>query len=636
MHRNICRLLVVFMLLLFSAFPSWSEESAGKTARKEPKWIEGEVLVTFRNTSGSESLSTMAASVHGASVKTYGTLSKATGKTVAFLRVPGKSTEELLEQLSLDPKVESVSPNYILRALAITPNDPRFSEQWGLYNTGQSGGIAGADIDAPTAWAVRRDALASKVVAIIDTGITTNHEDLRDNLWTGPGGIHGRNCVNDDDDPEDDNGHGTHVAGIIGAKGNNGVGTAGVAWNVQLMAVKMLNNMGSGSSADEIEAYEWILQKKLEGVDIVAVNASYGGGGASDAAKNAIEALGNAGILFIAAAGNESNDNDASPSYPAGYTLPNVISVAATDRKDALASYSNYGRTSVHLAAPGSAILNTWVYEPSASDHFFDDMESGDGKWTTSVENPSPEIHWRIIDTTGMDGTPTKAWTDGPDQHYPINQMTYLSVKDDIDLSGTAGEPLLFGMKIRCDLEPDYDFLYLQFSKDGGTTWADVHEFTGGGDNWTDFTIHVPSEYRTANFRFRFFFKTDHSDLLFSYAGVQIDDVGVGSSTDTYITISGTSMATPFVTGAAALVSSQFPGESMEQIRARILNSVNRLSTLTGKVSTGGRLNLARALGAASPDDNPGGSGGGGCAAGLISPWGILLAAPLLLLFRKR
>jgi Synergist-CTERM protein sorting domain-containing protein len=255
------------------------------------------------------------------------------------------------------------------------------------------------------------------------------------------------------------------------------------------------------------------------------------------------------------------------------------------------------------------------------------------------VENPSPEIHWRIIDTTGMDGTPTKAWTDGPDgpdQHYPINQMTYLSVKDDIDLSGTAGEPLLFGMKIRCDLEPNYDFLYLQFSKDGGTTWADVHEFTGGGDNWTDFTIHVPSEYRTANFRFRFFFKTDHSDLLFSYAGVQIDDVGVGSSTDTYITISGTSMATPFVTGAAALVSSQFPGESMEQIRARILNSVNRLSTLTGKVSTGGRLNLARALGAASPDDNPGGSGGGGCAAGLISPWGILLAAPLLLLFRKR
>ena len=120
MHRNICRLLVVFMLLLFSAFPSWSEESAGKTARKEPKWIEGEVLVTFRNTSGSESLSTMAASVHGASVKTYGTLSKATGKTVAFLRVPGKSTEELLEQLSLDPKVESVSPNYILPRIMLS------------------------------------------------------------------------------------------------------------------------------------------------------------------------------------------------------------------------------------------------------------------------------------------------------------------------------------------------------------------------------------------------------------------------------------------------------------------------------------------------------------------------------------
>jgi subtilisin family serine protease len=629
MRRFAVGALLFIFLAFFTSFSAEGSEGKGKKENR-PKWVEGEVIVTYRRGEGTGSMETMAARTAGVSVKRFEALSGEQGKNVVFLRVPGKSTEELLEEFSSDPGVESVSPNYILRILApVTPNDPRFTSQWGLNNTGQDGGRAGADIDAPIAWGIRTSALTTKVVAIIDTGITKNHEDLKDNLWTGAGGIHGRNCVNDNDDPEDDNGHGTHVAGIIGAKGNNGKGTAGVAWNVKLMAVKMLDYQGSGTSENELEAYDWILRKKQEGVDIVAVNASYGGGGASDASRDAIEALGNAGILFIAAAGNAGADNDQNPEYPASYNLPNIISVAATDRNDALASYSSYGRRSVHLAAPGSAILNTWVYEPSSSDIFFDDMESGAGKWVTSADS-SPQIHWRIIDTT-RNGTATKVWTDGPDQHYPINQRTYLSVQNNIDLSGTAGQPVLFGMKIRCDLESGFDYLYLQFSKDGGSNWTTVHEFTGGGDNWTDFTIPVPAEYRTASFRFRFFFKTDHSDILFNYAGVQIDNVGVGWSTDTYIAISGTSMATPFVTGAAALVSSQFPGESPGQIRSRILGGVDRLSSLSGKVSTGGRLNLARSLGAAVPDGDSG--GGGGCSvAGIPS---LLFLLPLLLLVKK-
>lgn len=626
MKRFATGVLLLLCLALFASFPADGGEGK-RTGEKEPIWVEGEVIVTWRTPQEHSRL--QAAGSGGGSVKEFRALSSEQGKTVAVVKLPGKSTEELLRTFSSDPDVESVSPNYILRILSpVTPNDPLFSSQWGLSNTGQNGGRAGADIDAPTAWGIRTSALTAKVVAVIDTGITKNHEDLKDNLWTGAGGIHGKDFVNNDDDPEDDHGHGTHVAGIIGAKGNNGIGTAGVAWNVKLMAVKILDYEGSGTSENELAAYDWILRKKQEGVDIVAVNASYGGGGASSAVRQAIENLGNAGILFVAAAGNAGADNDNNPEYPASYNLPNVISVAATDRNDVLASYSNYGSRSVHLAAPGSAILNTWVYEPSSSDIFFDDMESGAGKWTTHVENPSPEIHWRIIDST-RDNRPTKVWTDGPDQHYPINQRTYLSVKNDINLSGTTGQPVLFGMKIRCDLESGFDYLYLQFSKDGGTNWTTVHEFTGGGDNWTDFTIPVPPEYRTANFRFRFFFKTDHSDILFSYAGVQIDNVGVGWSTDTYIAISGTSMATPFVTGAAALVSSQFPGESLDRIRSRILGGVDRLSSLSGKVSTGGRLNLARSLGAAVPDD---GSGGGCSVTGIPS---LLFLLPLLLLVRK-
>jgi len=394
------------------------------------------------------------------------------------------------------------------------------------------------------------------------------------------------------------------------------------------MAVKAFNSQGTGKTSDELEAYGWILQKKREGVDIVAVNASYGGPGFSGEARQAIQDLGNAGILFVAAAGNYATDNDQSPEYPASYGLPNIISVASTDRNDALSDFSNYGRTSVHLAAPGTDIWSTWTpsYTPSAGDIFFDDMQSGDGKWTTSAEHYSPQIHWMIVDST-RDGRPTKVWTDEPEQHTIGNQKTYLTVRDDIDLSGRETEPLVFGMQIRPDLENGADFLRLEFSPDSGTTWTTVHSFTGGGDEWTSFSTPIPGTFRTDRFRFRFVFETGLSST--GYGGVQIDDVGIGRGVWSYMSGSGTSMATPFVTGAAALVSSQFPGESMDRIRSRILGGVDRLSSLSGKVSTGGRLNLARSLGAAVPDD---GSGGGCSVTGIPS---LLFLLPLLPLVRK-
>jgi len=626
MKRFATGVLLLLCLALFASFPADGGEGK-RTGEKEPIWVEGEVIVTWRTPQEHSSL--QAAGAGGGSVQEISGLSREWGKTVAVVKIPGKSTEELLRSFSSDPGVERVSPNYILRIFSpVTPNDPRFSSQWGLSNTGQNSGRAGADIDAPTAWGIRTSALTAKVVAIIDTGITKNHEDLKDNLWTGPGGIHGRNCVYDNDDPEDDHGHGTHVAGIIGAKGNNGIGTAGVAWNVKLMAVKAFNSQGTGKTSDELEAYGWILQKKREGVDIVAVNASYGGPGFSGEARQAIQDLGNAGILFVAAAGNYATDNDQSPEYPASYGLPNIISVASTDRNDALSDFSNYGRTSVHLAAPGTDIWSTWTpsYTPSAGDIFFDDMQSGDGKWTTSAEHYSPQVHWMIVDST-RDGRPTKVWTDEPEQHTIGNQKTYLTVRDDIDLSGRETEPLVFGMQIRPDLENGADFLRLEFSPDSGTTWTTVHSFTGGGDEWTSFSTPIPGTFRTDRFRFRFVFETGLSST--GYGGVEIDDVGIGRGVWSYMSGSGTSMATPFVTGAAALVSSQFPGESMDRIRSRILGGVDRLSSLSGKVSTGGRLNLARSLGAAVPDD---GSGGGCSVTGIPS---LLFLLPLLLLVRK-
>lgn len=605
------------MLFMSSAAFGTPEKTAPKG---NDNWVEGEVIVTWKAGKNESARSALSAS---AAVRTFSALSEAAGRRVEHLRVPGKTTEELLRELSADSRVESVSPNYIIRAFAV-PNDPSFSRQWGLSNSGQTGGRTNADIDAPEGWDTRRETLPGQVVAILDTGIAQTHEDLAANLWVGPGGTHGYDVINGDNDPEDDNGHGSHVAGIIGAAGNNGTGVSGVAWKTSLMAVKMLDSTGTGSTDQELAAYNWVLQKKKEGVNIVAVNASYGGGGSTPAAKNAIAALGDRGILFVAAAGNDGENNDTNPQYPASYSLPNVLSVAATDEDDQLASFSNYGASSVHLAAPGTEVFSTMTgYSPGPGDLFFDDMEGGAGNWATS----GTVNLWGIISTT-RGGTATKAWSDSPGQHYPPNQHTFLTLNRDLDLSASGTAPLFFAMDIRLDLENDYDFLYLEFSSDGGASWSRIHSFTGGGDDWYSFSYSISPRFRTKRFRFRFAFESDSGNLIFRYAGVQIDNVGVGKAASSYEALSGTSMATPFVTGAVALVRAQYPDESASSIRSRILNSTDHLSSLSGKVSSGGRLNLHRAL---QPESE---SGGEGCAL-TTSPLLLFLAVPLLFLRKK-
>lgn len=254
------------------------------------------------------------------------------------------------------------------------PNDPQFAEQWALNNDGRDGGKKGADLSALMAWAKTKGS-KEVVVAVLDTGVDYNHVDLTTNMWVRPddvpeytddelgtfNDIQGYDANVNAPDPMDENGHGTHCSGIVGAEGNNNEGIAGINWNVQIMPLKFMGRGGYGTTKDAIEAINYAIDRKQKGVNVRVISASWGSTSYSKPLEDAIRAAGENGILFVAAAGNSSTNNDKSPHYPSNYDLPNVISVAALDRSDSLASFSNYGAKTVHVAAPGREIVSTWL-----------------------------------------------------------------------------------------------------------------------------------------------------------------------------------------------------------------------------------------------------------------------------------
>jgi subtilisin family serine protease len=278
-------------------------------------------------------------------------------------------------EIRLDPEVTTASNRDLLyRNTTGRPNDPQFEQQWALNNLGQDGGRERADIDALKAWVKTRGS-EKIVVAVLDTGVDYTHRDLVENMWTRPDNIpqyaddelgsfddiNGFDADANAADPMDDNGHGTHCAGIIGAEGDNGEGIAGINWNVRIMPLKFLGRGGFGSTKNAIESINYAIDRKQKGVNLRVINASWGSTQYSRALEDAIRAAGEQGILFVAAAGNSATDNDKRAHYPSNYNLPNVISVAAVDRTDSLTSFSNFGAKTVHIAAPGRDILSTWL-----------------------------------------------------------------------------------------------------------------------------------------------------------------------------------------------------------------------------------------------------------------------------------
>ncbi|MGH9841108.1 MAG: S8 family serine peptidase [Blastocatellia bacterium] len=377
-------LLAIFSLTQRSAS---TQAPAQNAAQRSPQRIElmddgaevvaGEVIVRF-NTPDLQTWLNLALSLMDASEhRQIG----APSLDMFRIRSRSQNVKALLGRLASLPGVQYAEPNYVVRS-TLTPNDTRFGELWGLNNTGQtiSGqtGIAGADIKAVSAWDVSTGS-SSIVVGVVDSGVDYNHPDLAANIWSAPAafsvtiggqtincpaGSHGFNAINNTCNPLDDNNHGSHCAGTIGARGNNSQGVVGVNWTSSIMGLKFLNAQGSGSTADAIDVIEFAIQAKqifasTGGANVRVLSNSWGGGGFSQALLDQINKANNNDMLFVAAAGNSNRNNDTTANYPSNYTAPNVVAVAATDNRDARSSFSNYGATTVDLGAPGTGILST-------------------------------------------------------------------------------------------------------------------------------------------------------------------------------------------------------------------------------------------------------------------------------------
>jgi subtilisin family serine protease len=354
-------ILLIIPTLLLAFASGFSTQSAAQKS-----YVEGELLVRFKKNLPLQQIASAHNQLGAHIIKEF--------PLTHWQRVQlpeGMSVDEAVSLYKNFDSVEEAQPNFIYSMLA-TPNDPRYGELYGMTK-----------IQAPVAWNTTTGS-SSIVVAVIDTGVIYTHEDLAPNMWHNPGEIPGNNLdddgngyrddvygidvANHDSDPLDDFDHGTHVAGIIGAAGNNSLGIAGVNWSVSIMAVKLHNVNGQATSAGAIECFQYVTMMKNRGVNIRVTNNSWGGApeaaGFDQALKDAIDAAGNAGILNVFAAGNSNSNNDLAPFYPASYNSPSILAVASSTEDDSRSSFSNYGSTSVDLAAPGSNILSAIIFQP--------------------------------------------------------------------------------------------------------------------------------------------------------------------------------------------------------------------------------------------------------------------------------
>jgi subtilisin family serine protease len=516
------------------------------------------------------------------------------------VKVKGSVTAAVA-RLKRQPDVLDAQPNYLYKALAAPPDDTRFGELWGLDNTGQSilgvNGAAGVDVSALDAWDTTRGSGA--VIAILDTGVDKFHPDLLPNRWSNndPAGggdddsngkvddTFGWDFVAGDNDPDDFNFHGSHVAGTAAAVDDNGTGIAGVAPEAQVMAVRVLDGNGSGSSEDIGSGIAYAAQ---EGADVI--NLSLGGDGPTDPFMSAGVDVANAqDAVVVVAAGNDATDNDTVPTVPCNLPQPNLICVASVSNTGGLSSFSNFGTSKVDVGAPGRSVLSAKTdYDNLLTNPSFD---IDGATWTTSG-TPS----WART-TSVFNSAPASA-TDSPGVDYPDNANGSLNSQV-VNFTGLSGCRL--DLEARYDVETGADF-FDAFAVSGTDEIPPFNQRgETGSTNGQFFSIENSLEgfdgQSSVSARFQLL-----SDASIVDDGVYVDDVMLGCRPATAVTededyhyFNGTSMATPHVAGVAALVAAA-TGASDTRIVQSINDSAVALASLSGKVATGGRADAAAAI----------------------------------------
>ena len=498
-----------------------------------------------------------------------------------------------------NPNVQYAEPNFTMELDATFPSDPQFSLLWGMDNTGQSvNGISGtpdADIDAPEAWDTTTGSSAV-TVGVADTGIAYNHLDLPPNIWTNPGesgggketnsidddgngkvdDFRGWDFVDNDNDPRDLEGHGTHVAGTIGAPAN-GAGIVGVSWAVRLAPLRVCgpNPLDSCNAAAVADGFTYASQKGMQ-----IVNGSFGGGAAPQVIKDAIDNAPD--TLFVVSAGNDNNNNDTSGRYPCSFPATNLICVAATDQNDNKASFSNFGKTSVDLAAPGANIVSLFTIPVRFRDTF--QTANFGTNWTTGGTNNT----W----ARGCDVNGNCLMLDSPAGNYLNTTNSFARNTTGISTTGMAGCRLQY--ILARDLGTDV--LVVEASTNA-STWTQVGGHSGTDLNFSFFDQNLSAFDGQATVYVRFRLLTDGSG---TGDGAYVDEVVVRctpTATPTQLaTANGTSQASPHVAGAAALAFAKVPEATVLGVKDSILNGVDKKASLSTFVGTGGRLNVNNML----------------------------------------
>ncbi len=614
------------LLVVFLASAALLAAPGGREYRTvaAPAFVPGEVIVQYRTyVSGSAAMSYSRRLGLPEGVRALRHTIRGKGPMHVNRIRPGQNLQQAIAAFQSNPDVEYAQPNYVYRALT-APNDTKYGDMWGLKNTGQTvsdetyspsvgssnnPGTSGMDIGAETAWDTITNC-SSVVVAVIDSGVNYNHEDLTSNMangsYTCPGGTGSRGCDfvgTGDSDPMDPNGHGTHVAGTIGAVGNNSTGTTGVCWQATILAVRVLNAAGSGVTADIVEGINFAAGTSAGQGQAKVINMSLGNSTSDTAMSNAIAAARDNDVVVVVAAGNDGNNHSTGGQgkFPCDFTHENILCVAAVDQAFTIADFSDRDTNAtaanrhVDLGAPGTNVHSTYFgTETEITDDF---NSAGSLDWT--VSGTAVWAYDGGCITPPMLVAPT-AWCSGTAPANSINSVVYKN----FNLSAyDAGASLSLGLWL--DLDDSSDFFQIRQSPSGGNPVVtsgnstllsqfgpNIH--TGG---FADLSFDV-STCNTAACTVGFWYVTDtNTNQSFDGVGlVGFTITGKTFATNQYKVLDGTSMAAPHVAGIATMIRARNPNFTYTDTIAAIAEGGTVVAGLSGTTRYGKVANAANGL----------------------------------------